>query len=374
MPTLVLADYITMPTGELLQKVTPLVANLGALSEEPCWQRTQHWPLEELVARIDAAGDARLLAKAAIMEADLDALGSADEVFYHGLMDSLGYSANREPMRALATALPISQLLTLPFSEDRGERATLLESMFLGAGGFLPSQRPDLSPLDWLSAQYADDVERLWQAYAPILGLSPDGLVASGWNIDRVRPANSPARRLAAAARLLARLLWEPGGMLGPFLNSAYGLPDELAKRWTQTLTVSGEGYWASHADFGRDIGGADAGAEAGKEEIALVGNSRASDIAVNILLPLLVAHAERNDRPDLRETALAVYTSYPKLADNKITRAMIGEAIGPHRKKAINGARRQQGLMHLYKLYCEARRCYECPVSGLVVGSRWSS
>ena len=25
-----------------------------------------------------------------------------------------------------------------------------------------------------------------------------------------------------------------------------------------------------------------------------------------------------------------------------------------------------QQGLMHLYRLYCEARRCYECPVSGL--------
>src|SRR5205814_5863831 len=52
-PTLVLADYITMPTHELLAKVSPLLANLGTLSEEPCWQRTQDWPLERLLAHID---------------------------------------------------------------------------------------------------------------------------------------------------------------------------------------------------------------------------------------------------------------------------------------------------------------------------------
>ncbi|MFL5734314.1 MAG: DUF2851 family protein, partial [Chloroflexia bacterium] len=65
-PTLVLADYITLSSAELLEKVSPL------------------------------------LSKAAIMEADFDVYPSASEVFYRGLMDSLGYSANREPMREIA--------------------------------------------------------------------------------------------------------------------------------------------------------------------------------------------------------------------------------------------------------------------------------
>src|SRR5436305_568442 len=145
-PTLVLADYFTLPSSELLRTVSPLLSNLGTLSEEPCWQRTQDWPLEKLLAPIDEAGDSRLIAKAAVMEADLDVYGSADEVFYRGLMDSLGYSANREPMRALAAALPVQQLLTLPLAGTEDERATLLESILLGAAGFLPSQRPDLGP------------------------------------------------------------------------------------------------------------------------------------------------------------------------------------------------------------------------------------
>jgi hypothetical protein len=360
-PTLVLADYITMPTGELLRKVSPLVPNLGTLSEEPCWQRTQDWPIERLLKPIEAAGDARLLAKAAAMEADLEVIGSADEVFYRGLMDALGYSANREPMRALADALPISQLLTLPLGRDEAERVTLLEAVLLGAGGLLPSQRPDLGTLDWLSQQYTDEIDALWRAHASALGLSTDKPPVRGWVVDRVRPANAPPRRLAAAARLLARLLWERGGMLAPFLASANttSSPEEPGKKWTKLLTVPGDGYWATHSDFGRPLSGK------GTEEMALVGNSRAADMVVNILLPVLIAQAELEDKPDVYEAVLAVYAKYPKLSENKITRAMAGEALGPDRKKAISTARHQQGLIHLYRLYCEARRCYECPLSG---------
>src|SRR5205807_2277872 len=99
----------------------------------------------------------------------------------------------------------------------------------------------------------------------------------------------------------------------------------------------------------------------------ALVGGSRAADMVVNILLPLLLTHADRNALPHLRDAALKTYAVYPRLEENRITRAMSDEALGPRKAGAINGARRQQGLLHLYKLYCEARRCYECPLSGLV-------
>jgi hypothetical protein len=362
----VLADYITLPAAELLEKVQPLITNLGALSEEPCWQRTQDWPLEEIVGRIEVAGDERLLSKAAIMEADLDVYGSADEVFYRGLMEALGYSANREPMRTVASALPLSQLLTLPLDDDAGERAILLESILLGAGGFLPSQRSDLEVLDWLSTEHAGELEELWRSYAPFLGLAPEKGLVTGWRVERVRPANSPVRRLAAGAYLLARLLWEQGGILGSFLSRLDLPPDQLARRWTALLSVTGTGYWASYADFGHPL-------RADKEEMALIGTSRAADIVVNVLLPLIVAYATRTETQALQEATLSVYAHYPRLADNQITRAMTEEALGPRGKGAINGARRQQGLIHLYRLYCQARRCYECPVSG-ISGNRKSA
>lgn len=359
-PTLVLADYIGVATGELLDRITPLVPRLGTLSEEPCWQRTQDWPLEKLLGHIDDAGDARLLGKAARMEAGLSIHGAPDEVFYGGLMDALGYSANREPMRELAANLPVSRLLTLPLSRNEAERATLFEAVLLGAAGFLPSQRPSIGPLDWLSGDYAEEVERMWNLHAPMLDLSPERPVAGGWATERVRPANSPPRRLAAAARLLARLLWSRDGLLGPFLTCAVGgQPRAIAKEWTAMLTVPGEGYWAAHSDFGRPLE---------SKDTALIGDSRASDIVVNIVLPLLLACAEMRGQESLREQVFAVYAAFPRLAENNVTRAMADEALGPRTCKPINGARRQQGLMHLYRLYCEARRCYECPISGLRV------
>ncbi|MDQ3928204.1 MAG: DUF2851 family protein, partial [Chloroflexota bacterium] len=294
-----------------------------------------------------------------IMESDLNVCGSADEVFYRGIMDALGYSANREPMRELATTLPLSQLLTLPLKADISERAMLLESVLLGAGGLLPSQRADIGDMDWLSSEYAEELEGTWRACASFLGLAPEAAPVSGWTADRVRPANSPPRRLAAAARLLARLLWEPGGALGPFIDMK-GPPAELAKKWTRLLCVRGEGYWATHVDFGHELG------DKSNEGAALVGNSRAADMVINVLLPLLVAYAEIEGKPELGSKAMSVYACYPSLSENRITRAVADEALGPRKKEGLKGARRQQGLLHLYKLYCQPRRCYECPLSGL--------
>ena len=361
-PTLVLADYISLPTPELLQQINPLIPNLGTLSDEPCWQRTRDIPVESLLSHVEAAGDARLEEKAARMEAGLEVSGSPDEVFYRGILDALGYSANRVPMRDIATALPLANLLSMPLTPDEKDRAQFFEAILLGAGGLLPSQRPDLTARGWTTTEYIEEVERLWLASARALSLPHKGAV-EGWHWDRVRPANSPLRRLAAAARLIARYAWPVSGLglLAPFLDRAeISSPAELAKEWPAMLTVPGDGYWAGHSDFGHPLVGLD------KDEIALVGSSRASDIVVNILLPLLLAYADSHGKPQLRDKACAVYALYPRLSENKITKAMSEEVFGPRKRSAIKTARQQQGLIHLYNLYCEARRCHECPVSGV--------
>src|SRR4029453_8165574 len=103
-------------------------------------------------------------------------------------MDPLGYSANLQSVRALADVLPLSQLLLLPLTRNESERATLLEAVLLGAAGFLPSQRPDLTASDWLSSDYSEEVEAIWASNAPILSIENGKPVAHGWVTDRVRP------------------------------------------------------------------------------------------------------------------------------------------------------------------------------------------
>jgi hypothetical protein len=257
----------------------------------------------------------------------------------------------------------LSSLLSLPLTADEKERALFFEAVLLGAGGLLPSQRPELTAHDWATTEYIDEVERLWLASARTLSLPHKGAV-EGWQWDRVRPANSPLRRLAAAARLLARYAWPPDGLglLAPFLDRIdIFSPPDLAKEWTAMLTVQGDGYWATHSDFARPLVGID------KDDVALVGSSRAADLVVNILLPLTLAYADSHGKPHLRDKACEVYALYPRLAENRITKAMAEEAFGPRKRNAIKTARHQQGLIHLYRLYCEARRCFECPVSGLM-------
>jgi hypothetical protein len=260
----------------------------------------------------------------------------------------------------------------LPLPHDGAERAAVLEAVLLGAAGLLPSQRNDPPPPGWLDTDYGEEVERLWAAHHEAAGVPPSGVPNLAWQTNRVRPANAPARRLAAAARLLARYVPTPDGLFGPFLRAADTLaPEELAGEWTGMLTVAGDGYWAAHSAFGRAVSSVpNSSADEDDDEVALVGKSRAADMVVNIVLPLALAYANVYGTPDLRDKAEAVYAIYPKLSENKITRAMTDEVFGPRKRGALKTARHQQGLIHLYRTYCEARRCHECPVSGVRSGA----
>jgi len=88
-------------------------------------------------------------------------------------------------------------------------------------------------------------------------------------------------------------------------------------------------------------------------------------------VLPFLAAWGATTDQPALIATAQAVYAATPRLADNAVTRAMLGEVFGPRRRQVRLGAREQQGLIGLHRRYCALRNIYECPLSGLARGIR---
>ncbi len=372
-PTLLLGPHIAVDSALLADLALP--DTLGDLSEEPCWERTAHRPLAELVALLGVAGDARFAEKSARLEADLavalDGLPAheqepaAEQLLYTGLCDGLGYSANRAPFVALAARLPLPLLrLLVPADRPAADRTALLEAALLGAAGLLPSQRRISKTLDWQSAAQAEECERGWTALRPLLGhLLADTGAAPTWQFGGVRPANAPARRVAALAHLLTWLL--PGGPAAGFLTDAAGdaPPAALATRWLERLQVAApHSFWGEYSDFGTALGGAARGCD-------LIGADRAGDLLVNTVLPFLAAWGATTDQPALVATAHAVYAAAPRLADNAVTRAMLGEVFGPRSRRVRLGAREQQGLLGLHRRYCALRNVYECPLSGVLRG-----
>ena len=118
-------------------------------------------------------------------------------------------------------------------------------------------------------------------------------------------------------------------------------------------LLVPANGYWARHFDFGP------ASRIRGD---ALLGRGRASVIAVNIFLPFAFAWGRLNSQPELAEKALDIYRHYPRLAANIVERHMQRQLrMGGN---LANSARRQQGLLHIYKILCTQGKCCLCPLA----------
>jgi hypothetical protein len=91
-----------------------------------------------------------------------------------------------------------------------------------------------------------------------------------------------------------------------------------------------------------------------------LIGPGRADEIAVNVVLPFALAWAQaRQDKP-LAQAALMLYQRYPRLSPYGILRRLTA-ALG---RELTGGARRQQGMLHLFHCYCRQGGCSRCPLA----------
>ena len=276
---------------------------LWAILERQGWRRPADaagWG-----ALLDAAGDTRFQRKSDWFRRLL-AEQSPAQTLYEGLMEALGYRANRQPFLKLAQAAPWAALAQEAAAYPPAERAAILERRLLQRAGWPP------------------DAGQIAAGRAPAgLGYGAP-LSAAEWHCFRVRPANHPRRRIAGAARLLAPFVAATGNpaALGDELTAlvAAGRPAAL----TAALTVA---------------------AEPG-EKTAYIGPARARDLAVNVVLP--VSHALTAAGTET-SPVLSLYHSFGKLQDNELTRETAARLAVP--SPAAATARRQQGLLHLHRL-----------------------
>ena len=264
---------------------------------------------------LDAAGDARFKAKSGILGAFMREQ-SASQTLYEGIMEALGYRANRQPFLKLAHRAPWTALAREALAGPESECSGIIERRLLELSGL---------------SQSKERAGRRRMGY----GLP---LAAAEWHCFRVRPANHPRHRIAGAARLLARFLYVESleteveeGQLIRGLGQVVDLGS--AAKLTSALTVA--------ADPGQPTAG-----------LAYVGAARAKDLAVNVVLPFFHALAEAENTGS--SPALKLYHGFGKLQDNELTREMAALLLAPGTEpggaKIVTNARRQQGLIHLHR------------------------
>jgi hypothetical protein len=333
-PTLALQRYIGERDGRFFAPVSRPDRTLM-----PCRAVISGRDTDLIGSILDIAGDRRFATRVAEFRTGLPDMG-AGQSLYRGIMGALGYTKNKTPMMELARCMTLDRLMA---SVPGGEYLVRCQAMLMGTAGMLPSQRADDARADDV---WVDGLEETWSAYGNV-----PAMAAGNWRFFKVRPGNSPVRRIAAMSYLLHR--YHRDGLLNGLVRELEEAPlDNGRGELEAALLVGAEGYWGRHLDFGMPRSGT---------VPALLGVNRAGVIAVNVLLPFAVAFGEAIARPGLVEKALEMYHSHPVLPVNTLERHMSRQlGIGRY---LVSTARRQQGLIHIFKTYCSQGRCGECPL-----------
>lgn len=328
-PTVELHDKLKRPLEEILRETRSPAA-------KPCAKAVER--PERVLRLLDQLGWERLLEKVDLMDEMAERVGF-ERSFFRRLMDGLGYSANRGPFSELAEMVDPEELM--------GRELREVEAALFWRSGLLPD------PVGQTDEETREYVTELLEAVGA-MGLSDERMEREEWRFAGIRPLNSPARRIAAAAAILSR---SRESLFLPFLDvvSRYSSGDlklrEAIGLLREPLRVETKGYWRYRFDFGKQLS---------RSCPTLLGDGRAADIVVNVVLPSLYLWAAETDNPSLSEAVSEIYHAHPKLQENRITRSF--EPILKGVK--IDTACKQQGLIFVYKTFCSSGGCDVCPLA----------
>jgi len=305
---------------------------------------------------LDAAGDHRLFTRAEAL-GELFENHPREQILYERIAEALGYKNNRMPFLQLAGLLPVATLRRrVPPEADPAEKSLLIEGAFFSVGGFLKvAADPDADPETCAYVEALRQASDRFGQQETSMRLSPEH-----WHFAGTRPVNYPPRRVAALARLCAAHLHD--GLFNHFIRlvnevrpkGRHRLDTAIRNALTGEFQKLEHPYWSFRYAFG------------GKRLIrarALVGKERALSIVVDVLLPVLLAHASAAEDATLAARLRALWEGLPRRAENAITRRMERMIFGSQAAalRTVRSARRQQGLHQLYRDCCHAAACERC-------------
>ena len=291
-------------------------------------------PAEELEKFLNDAGTDRLKLRADERLRMMISDGTT-KAFLSAAAEQLGVPDNREVFRMLAECLR-------EYEED--ELTAHFEALAWGESGLLPDPAADKR----LPGDGRALVSALWDEWWPLRKNCGAGLFFK----RTCRPLNSPERRLAMLGAIGRTFLPDPCGQLAGILKC--GSADLILETIQERLSGS-EAFWDAHTSFrSSEL----------KHHAALFGRSRVESFLADVVLPVLAAYAKLMRDDALKTRIFELFRAMPPLQSNLVVRRMQSRCL-PGRKNDVKGAAAQQGLIHLYKVYCEAQSS-DCDACGL--------
>jgi hypothetical protein len=337
---LALEPFLDTPLNELagwLEAEAPELTPL--LMSGRCAAPLRTLPGPALVELCRQAAAVRLGAKAAQLSARAK-IGGWERALWEGLFAALGYKHNAWPFRVLAETLDLG-------AHEPLEDAAAWEARLLGLAGLLPAPAGRKS---------APALQSLWDIWWRERERFHDRLLPEGvWQFAGIRPANHPQRRLALAARWLAQPRFVRD--LEAWLHEARAHP---AAALLERLSPRDSGAWARQWTLaGRPVG----------TTAPLLGAARATDLAMNILLPWFLARARAGGNETLCRRIETWYLDWPAGEDNALLKLTRQRLLGDRPLRGLRGAAVQQGLLQIARDFCARSDaiCSACQFPALV-------
>ena len=265
------------------------------------------------------------------------------QLIYEMIFEALGYSKNKEMMSKLAKAVNINFLNNF-YAEEKFEE--IIECSLLNVSGIVSNN--NTTP-DEKATEYLRKLVEKWSEIKT--GYDGPYFHKEKWHFFKLRPQNFPTVRIAGGSRILNRLLKYDlfGNMIAAFTNKEE--KKKIISMLRDLLIVKASGFWKTHYVFEKNA----------KEEIKyFVGLSRADEIIVNVLLPILTVYFDIFNNKDASTEVKSLYLNFIQKSANNVVSQVV-ESL--HLNNSGIQSVYTQGMIELFSNYCVKERCLECNI-----------
>ena len=247
-----------------------------------------------------------------------------EESNYQILAKSFGFKTNAYAFEQLSKSISIKII------QKYSSQLFQIEALLFGQAGFLENTLDDYS--EKLKKEY--DFLKHKHQLIPI--------EKNNWIFGKIRPANSPALRIAQ----FAALLYSQKALVMNILKNP-------SKNTKSIFEIEASDYWQQHHDFGK----------VSQKNWAKLGKNTANLLLINVLCPLLCAYSELKGEEVFLKNAMTILENLYAEKNNVMQ-------IWEKMKFVPKSAAQSQALLELYNMLCSQKKCLECPISEHIFGN----
>ncbi len=263
-----------------------------------------------------------------------------NQLLYELIFEALGYSKNKEIMHKLALTAEISYFQKIKTSNY----ATFIETCLLKISGLTPEVNSNFSDE---TIAYLKEIEKNWNKFLNFY--DSETFHETQWHFLKSRPQNFPTLRIAGGARILVKILND--NLFFKLLNIVQhnDSDNEIVRRFRDLLIIPTEGYWRNYLLFD---------SKSKMTNKYFVGLSRADEIIINVILPVLSLYYEIFQLKENSIKVANVFMNFIQKTNNSLVNE-IAESL--NLQDAWKRSVLYQGMLELFRNYCTKEKCLDC-------------